>query len=124
MNSCVVSIDLGVTSEHVACISDGDGKPSKKTIRFSRRHCKSDNLDATTLVRASLIDAQSLQEIQLTDATTFALKRASGQQDKFTRECSRIKQRILSFCVWVMPGVKECFSVGPPLICIDKNFTL
>ena len=40
MNSCVVGIDLGVTSEHVACISDGDGKPSKKTIRFSRRHCK------------------------------------------------------------------------------------
>ena len=77
MNSCMVGIDLGVTSEHVACISDGDGKPSKKTIRFSRRHCKSDNLDATTLVRASLIDAQSLQEIQLTDAITFALKRAS-----------------------------------------------
>jgi len=140
MSSRIVGINLGVTSEHVTCISNGDEKPSKKTIRFSylsqdeldklcaqtkresgtqlvhfireatgmswfllalhakkmghsiskvkaqsmstlrrfsRRHCKSDYLNARTLARTSLIDAQSLQEIQLTDATTFALKRAS-----------------------------------------------
>lgn len=35
MNSRIVGINLGVTSEHVTCISDGDEKPSKKTIRFS-----------------------------------------------------------------------------------------
>lgn len=35
MNSYRVGIDLGVTSEHVGCISDGNGKLSKKTIRFS-----------------------------------------------------------------------------------------
>jgi len=78
--------------------------------KFSKRHRKSDHLDAKTLVGAPLIDSQSIKEIQLTDAKTFALKRACRQRDKFTGECSRIKHRILSFCAWVMPGVTQCFE--------------
>jgi len=172
MNYCRIGIDLGVTSEHVACVDGEEGDLSNRTMkipltkedldrlcarakektgsesihficeatgmswfplalyakkmghciskirshsmatlrRFSKRKRKSDHLDARILVKAPLIDEDSLQEIQLPDALTFALKRACRQRDKFTRECTRIKDRILSFCHWAMPGVKECFD--------------
>lgn len=172
MNCCMIGVDLGVTSKHVACVSNGEGKPSKKTVsfsltqeeldrlcakakeeaggksvhficeatamswfplalyahkegysiskiksqsmsslrRFSQRYRKSDSLDAKTLVRALLVDVESVREIQLADAETFALKRACRQTDKFIRGCTQIKHRILSFCSWVMPEIKESFD--------------
>jgi len=172
MTYCRVGVDLGVTSEHVACIDGGEGGSSHKTVKvsliqedldklcaiakeksgkesvhficeatgmswyllalyakkmrhsisrikshsmstlrkFSKRKRKSDRLDAQTLVKAPLIDKDSLQGIKLPDALVLALKRACRQKDKFTEECSRVKNRILSFCQWVMPGIKECFD--------------
>jgi len=92
------------------CISKIRSHSMATLRRFSKRKRKSDHLDAKILVKAPLIDEDSLQEIQLPDALTFALKRTCRQRDKFTRECTRIKDRILSFCHWAMPGVKECFD--------------
>lgn len=82
----------------------------KDLRNFYGRNKKYDRLDTHTLTMLPIVDRESIQEIYLAKAKTFALARRCRQRERLVDTITAQKNRISSFFDWVFPGVMKCFS--------------
>ena len=78
--------------------------------RYFRRHHKTNRIDATTLARMALIEADALREVELARGEAAALDREVRVTERLTEEIATRKTRIRDLARQLMPTSGRAFS--------------
>lgn len=78
--------------------------------KFYRKHTKTDSLDAKTLAKMPVVDADSLQEVYVRPKDILALNTRCKQRQRLVKDAARKKNSICDQIELGFPYLIDCFS--------------